>query len=220
MQGGNLAATANLTLPPFVRMQDLKPADGIEVLIITDSVSLLGTNGTKKTEDNPHIHEKLWPILSSNFKNLAIKAISVCTTQRMLKEVKELVKAKAGGDPAAFKHVLIIMPTLNELCKNGHETIDQRNILHPRWFKELGETLKPMKYKMVIGPGSAEKWKITGKQSFDEMGAELYKEFIPAVNPQHFHGQRLTHFIGICLRNSYKHTASVLLCWKKFVPAN
>ena len=69
------------------------------------------------------------------------------------------------------------MPTLNELCKNGHETIDQRNLLHPGWFKELGKTLKPMKYKMVIGPGSAEKWKITGKQSFDEMGAELYKEF-------------------------------------------
>ena len=34
-----------------------------------------------------------------------------------------------------------------------------------------------MKYKMVVGPGSAEKWKITGKQSFEEMGAELYKEF-------------------------------------------
>ena len=175
--GGNLPATANLTLPPFVRMQDLKPADGIEVFIITDSVSLLGTKGAKKTEDNPHIHEKLWPILSSNFKALTIKAISGCTTERILKEVKELVQAKAGGDPAAFNHVLIIMPTLNELCKNGHETIDQRNPLHPGWFKELGKTLKPMKYKMVIGPGSAEKWKITGKQSFDEMGAELYKEF-------------------------------------------
>ena len=175
--GGNLPATANLTLPPFVRMQDLKPADGIEVFIITDSVSLLGSKGAKKTEDNPHIHESLWPILSSNFKALTIKAISGCTTERILKEVKELVQAKAGGDPAAFNHVLIVMPTLNELCKNGHETIDQRNPLHLGRFIELGKILKPMKYKMVIGPGSAEKWKIYGKQSFDEMGAELYKEF-------------------------------------------
>ena len=87
------------------------------------------------------------------------------------------------GNPAAFSHVLIIMPTLNELCKNGHETIDQRNILHPGVFKELGETLKPMKYKMVIGPGSAEKRKITGIQSFDEMGAALYKEFSNNTSP-------------------------------------
>ena len=85
--GGNLPASANLTLPPFVRMQDIKPADGIEVFIVTDSVSLLGSNGANKTEDNPHIHKKLWPILSSNFKSLTIKAISGCTTKDILKEV-------------------------------------------------------------------------------------------------------------------------------------
>ena len=130
-------------------MQDIKPADSIEVFIITDSVSLLGTKGPKKTEDNPHTHDAFWPILSSNFQALTIKAISGCTTERILKEVKELVQAKAGGDPAAFNHVLIIMPTLNELCKNGHETLDQRNPLHLGRFIELGKN--PKAYEIQDG---------------------------------------------------------------------
>ena len=104
--------------------------------------------------------------------------MSGCTTERITQEVKELVRVKAGGNPAAFKHVLIVMPTLNELCKTGHTTIDRKNPQHITHFIELGKLLKPMKYKMVIGPGSADTWQITGKQSFDEMGAELYQEFI------------------------------------------
>ena len=100
--GGNLPAAANLTLPPFVRMQDIKSADGIGVFILTDSVSLLGTKGPGKTEDNPHIHKKLWHILSSHFKDLTIKAMSGCQTKDILREVKELVRTKVGGNPAAL----------------------------------------------------------------------------------------------------------------------
>ena len=46
--GGNLPA-GKLTLPAFKRMQDFVPADGKEVFIITDSVTLLGKNGKCKT---------------------------------------------------------------------------------------------------------------------------------------------------------------------------
>jgi hypothetical protein len=104
-------------------------------------------------------------------------SMSGCETKDILREVNKLVQTKAGGNPAAFDHVLIIMPTLNELCKTRSTTIEQRNPLHPGVFRELGETLSQMKYKMVIGPGNAEKWKITGEPAFDEMAAELYAEF-------------------------------------------
>ena len=65
-----------------------------------------------------------------------------------------MVHTEAGGDPAAFDHVLIITPTLNELVKDAAgNTIKRKDPEHLKVFKKLGETLAPMKYKMVIGPG-------------------------------------------------------------------
>ena len=98
-------------------MQDFTPADGKEVFILTDSVSLLGSKGKHKTVDNPYIHKQLWPLLSAHFKELTMISMSGCQTKDILREVDKLVQAKARGNPAAFDHVLIIMPTLNELYK-------------------------------------------------------------------------------------------------------
>jgi hypothetical protein len=70
--GGNLPA-GKLTLPAFKRMQDYVPADGKEVFIVTDSVTLLGKNGKYKTPGNPHLHKYLWPLLSEHFTKLTIK---------------------------------------------------------------------------------------------------------------------------------------------------
>ena len=102
--------------------------------------------------------------------------MSGCTTADILKEVETIVQTKAGGNSAAFDHVLIIMPTLNELCATAGTAIKKRNPDHLEVFRKLGETLKPMKYKMVIGPGN-EKWGVIGNLSFDQMAAELYQEF-------------------------------------------
>ena len=100
-----------------------------------------------------------------------------CTTAGILKEVEDIVQTKAGGDSAAFDHVLIIMPTLNELCTGQGNTIKRRNPEHLEVFKKLGETLAPMKYKMVIGPGDETTWGIQGNLSFHQMADELYQEF-------------------------------------------
>ena len=61
--GGNLPAEGwneviSLTLPPFVRMQDLKPADGKEVFILTDSVKLRGKEGKYDTVDYKYIYSQ------------------------------------------------------------------------------------------------------------------------------------------------------------------
>jgi hypothetical protein len=57
--GGNLPE-GKLMLPAFKkRMQDFVPADGKEVFIITDSVTLLGKKGKCKTLEKPHIHKYL-----------------------------------------------------------------------------------------------------------------------------------------------------------------
>ena len=51
----------------------------------------------------------------------------------ILTAITELVQAKAGGNPAAFDHVLIIMPTLfrkNELSGMGEEKIEKQK---PEW---------------------------------------------------------------------------------------
>jgi hypothetical protein len=151
--GGNLPA-GKLTLPPFKRMQDFRPADGQEVFIITDSVALLGNKGKGKAPDNPHIHKYLWPLLNAHFTKLTMKSMSGCYTKDILREVESIVQTKAGGNPAAFDHVLIIMPTLNALCATAGTAIKKRNPDHLEVFRKLGETLKPMKYKMVIGPGN------------------------------------------------------------------
>ena len=69
------------------------------------------------------------------------------------------------------------MPTLNKLCSGQGTTIKKRDPDHLRVFKKLGETLAPMKYKMVIGPGNETTWGVKGNISFDQMAAELYQEF-------------------------------------------
>jgi hypothetical protein len=120
--GGNLLE-GKLTLPALKRMQDFVPADGKEVFIITDSVTLLGKKGKCKTPDNPHIHKYLWPLLSEHFTKLAIKSMSGCYTSDILREVETIVQTKAGGNSAAFDHVLIIMSTLNELRISQGTTI-------------------------------------------------------------------------------------------------
>ena len=63
------------------------------------------------------------------------------------------MQTKARGNSAAFDHVLIIMPTLNVLVNGAGNTIKRKDPEHLQVSKKLGETLAPMKYKMVIGPG-------------------------------------------------------------------
>ena len=142
-------------------MQEFVPAEGKEVFIATDSVTLLGKNAKCKTPDNPHLYKYLWPSLSEHFSKLTIKAMGGCKTADILREVEDIVNTKAGGDPAAFDHVLIMMSTLNELVTGaaGH-TIKRKDPEHLKVFKKLGETLAPMKYKMVIGPGDEATWGI------------------------------------------------------------
>ena len=103
--------------------------------------------------------------------------MSGCYTSDILGEVDTIVQTKAGANSASSDHVLIIMPTLNELCASQGTTIKKRDPDHLRVFKKLGETLAPMKYKMVIGPGNETTWGIKGNISFDQMAAELYQEF-------------------------------------------
>jgi hypothetical protein len=177
-------------------MQDLTSADGKEVFILTDSVSLLESKGKFSTVDNPYIHKQLWPLLSAHFVKLTMISISGCQTKDILREVEKLVQAKAGGNPAAFDHVLILMPTLfrlNELSVTAGTTIEKQKPEHKEVVKKLGETLKPMEYKMVIGPGNAEEWKTTGNVSFDKMAAELHSEFskndIPVISGMPLHRQ-------------------------------
>ena len=74
--GGNLPAVGPLTLPPFVRMQDLKPADGKEVFILTDSVKLQGKEGKYDTVDYKHIHKQMWPLLSAHFKDITMISVT------------------------------------------------------------------------------------------------------------------------------------------------
>jgi hypothetical protein len=69
------------------------------------------------------------------------------------------------------------MLTLNELVNGAGHTIKRRNPEHLQFFKKLGETLAPMKYKMVIGPGDETTWGIKGNLTFDQMSEELYQEF-------------------------------------------
>ena len=83
-----------------------------------------------------------------------------CKTADILREVEDIVNTKAGGNSAAFDHVLITMPTLNELVNGAGHTIKRRNPGHLKVFKKLGGTLAPMKYKMVIGPGDETTWGI------------------------------------------------------------
>ena len=54
----------------------------------------------------------------------------------ILTAITELVQAKAGGNPAAFDHVLIIMPTLfrqDELSGMGEEVIERLKTEWGRW---------------------------------------------------------------------------------------
>ena len=106
-----------------------------------------------------------------------MKAMGGCKTADILREVEDVVNTKAGGNSAAFDHVLIIMPTLNELVNGQGHTIKTRNPERLQVFKKLRETLAPMKYKMVIGPGDETTWGIKGNLSFDQMAEELYQEF-------------------------------------------
>ena len=71
-----------------------------------------------------------------------------CKTKDILEEVQQLVDTEARGNPAAFEHVLIIMPALNELIKdNAGNTIHKKDPAHRPIFKTLAETLAPMNPK-------------------------------------------------------------------------
>ena len=50
-------------------MQDLKPADGKEVFILTVSVKVQGKEGKYDTVDYKYIHKQMSPLLSAHFKN-------------------------------------------------------------------------------------------------------------------------------------------------------
>ena len=85
----------------------------------------------------------MWPLLSEHFSKLTIKAMGGCKTRDILEEVENLVNTEAGGDPAAFDHVLIIMPTLNELVKDAAgNTIKRKDPEHLKVSKKLGETFQ------------------------------------------------------------------------------
>ena len=100
--------------------------------------------------------------------------MSGCNTKDILVEVQNVVNTEARGDPAAFEHVLIIMPTLNEIVNGADNTI-KKNPERLKVFKRLGGTMAPIKYKMVIGQGDETTWGTKGTLSFDQMAAELYK---------------------------------------------
>ena len=139
--GGNLPAVGPLTLPPFVRMQDLKPADGKEVFILTDSVKLQGKEGKYDTVDYKHIHKQMWPLLSAHFKDVTMISVNGWQPKDILTAITDLVQAKAGGNPAAFDHVLIIMPTLfrqDELSGMGEDVIER---LKPEWGSGKSEKI-------------------------------------------------------------------------------
>ena len=74
-----------------------------------------------------------------------------CLTKDILKEVQHLIETEAGRNPAAFRHILIIMPTL--IRDNQGNTIKNRDPTHGPIFKTLAETLAPMKYKLVRASG-------------------------------------------------------------------
>ena len=99
--GGNLPA-GTLTLPVYKRMQDFVPAEGKEVFIVTDRVTLLGKNAKCKTPDNPHLYKYLWPLLSEHFTKLTIKAMGGCKTADILREVGYIVNTKARGKLCSF----------------------------------------------------------------------------------------------------------------------
>ena len=72
------------------------------------------------------------------------------------------------------------MPTLNELCKNsqGH-TIDVPSPLHGDWMEKLGKQVDEVPCAIIIGPGDNLQWQCTGKQSFDDMAADIYRRLEP-----------------------------------------
>ena len=102
--------------------------------------------------------------------------------------------------PDAFDHVLVLMPTLfqqDELSGMSEDVIER---LEPEWgdwhklkevSRKIGETLKPMKYKMVIGPGSEETWKSTGDVATYMNSKELLSAFskydVPVISGMPLH---------------------------------
>ena len=121
-------------------MQDFIPSEGVKVFIVSDSVTLLGSNLKNKTIGNPHLQNTSWPLLSNHFAKLTVKSMGGCITKDILEEVQRLVAIEAGGSPAEFRHIWTIMPTLNELCRDGHgNTIKNRDPTHGPIFKTLAE---------------------------------------------------------------------------------
>ena len=142
--GGNLPAEGwneviSLTLPPFVRMQDLKPADGKEVFILTDSVKIQGKEGKYDTVNFEYIHKQILPLLSAHFGKVTIISVNGWKQKDILAEITDLVQSKAGGDPGAFDHVLVLMPSLfrqDELTEIGGGMIKKQQ-LEPVAFNRL-----------------------------------------------------------------------------------
>ena len=81
----------------------------------------------------------MWPLLSEYFAKLTIKSMEGCKTKDILEEVQNVLNTEAGGDPAAFGHVLIIMPTLNELVNGAGNTIKRKDPEHLQVFKSWGK---------------------------------------------------------------------------------
>ena len=93
-------------------MQDLKPAYGKEVFSLTDSVQLHGKEGKYDTVDYKRIHKQMTPLLSAHFKDVTMISVNGWQQKDILTAITDLVQSKVGGDPAAFDHVLVLMPTL------------------------------------------------------------------------------------------------------------
>jgi hypothetical protein len=140
------------------------------------------------------------PLLSAHFKDVTMISVNGWQPKDILTAITDLVQTKARGNPADFDHILIIMPTLfrqDELSGMGEEIIERQKPEWGRWkerkdiFQKIGETLMPMKYKMVIGPGSAETWKFTGDIPTDMTPKELYSVFskndVPVISGMPLH---------------------------------
>jgi hypothetical protein len=150
--------------------------------------------------DYKHIHKQMWPLLNAHVTDVTMISVNGWQPKDILTAITDLVQTKAGGNPADFDHVLMIMPTLfrqDELSGMGEDVIERLKPEWGRWqerkdiFRKIGETLMPMKYKMVIGPGSEETWKFTGDVPTDMNSKELLSVFskfdVPVISGMPLH---------------------------------
>ena len=108
-------------------------------------------------------------------------------TKHILTHAKELIKVHTDGNAPAFKHILVLMPTLNKSIRDAAgNTIKKRDPRHRAIMQELAHNIAPVPCQIVIGPGKENIWHTKGELSFDTLAAETYEELavenIPATS--------------------------------------